>query len=338
VIPPPPEPFVDATVAELGRFLRAGDLIVVNDTRVIPAKLDGIRRRGNAKATVAVTLHTNLGGGRWRAFAKPGRRLAVGDELVFASRSGGADERLIAIVEEKGETDVTLHFQAAKGSGRGGAESARCDRLPLDDIGAMPLPPYIAARRAADAADRTDYQTVYAAREGSVAAPTAGLHFTPELFARLDAAGIKRAELTLHVGPGTFLPVRTDAVEDHVMHAERGTISAEAAATINAARAAGGRILAVGTTALRLIESAAYAGGEVAPYDGETDIFITPGYRFRAVDLLMTNFHLPRSTLFMLVAAFAGLERMRAAYDHAIRTGYRFYSYGDASLLHRADR
>jgi S-adenosylmethionine:tRNA ribosyltransferase-isomerase len=210
--------------------------------------------------------------------------------------------------------------------------------LPLDRIGAMPLPPYIAARRAADAADRTDYQTVYAAREGSVAAPTAGLHFTPELFARLDAAGIKRAELTLHVGPGTFLPVRTDAVEDHVMHAERGTISAEAAATINAARAAGGRILAVGTTALRLIESAADAGGEVAPYDGETDIFITPGYRFRAVDLLMTNFHLPRSTLFMLVAAFAGLERMRAAYDHAIRTGYRFYSYGDASLLHRADR
>jgi S-adenosylmethionine:tRNA ribosyltransferase-isomerase len=317
-------------VRDLPALLREGDALVFNDTRVIPAVLEGVRRRGDLTANVAVTLIERLGDSRWRALARPAKRLQEGDRLHFGHDGSmclvGALDATVAGRGDAGEVDIAFDLA---GPDLDAAIAA---------IGQMPLPPYIAGKRGVEASDRSDYQTMYAAHDGAVAAPTAGLHFTPELMAALEARGISRHFVTLHVGPGTFLPVRTDAVEDHVMHAERGTISAEAAATINAARAAGGRILAVGTTALRLIESAADAGGEVAPYDGETDIFITPGYRFRAVDLLMTNFHLPRSTLFMLVAAFAGPERMRAAYDHAIRTGYRFYSYGDASLLHRADR
>jgi S-adenosylmethionine:tRNA ribosyltransferase-isomerase len=307
----------DRVVRELPDLLRPGDLMVFNDTRVIPARLKGRRRT----AGVEVTLHMMEGDAVWRAFARPAKKLEAGDRLDFAADFS-------AQVVEKGDAgEVLLRFD------RGGIALMAA----LERFGTLPLPPYIKRPDGADARDRDDYQTVYAREPGAVAAPTAGLHFTPELLAALERKGIRRVTLTLHVGAGTFLPVKVDDTRDHKMHSERGHISAEAARAINQTRVAGGRIVAVGTTSMRLLESAAADDGRVQSFDGATDIFITPGYRFRAVDLLMTNFHLPRSTLFMLVSAFAGLERMKAAYAHALASGYRFYSYGDSSLLERTE-
>jgi S-adenosylmethionine:tRNA ribosyltransferase-isomerase len=325
------ETLSDRIVADLPDFLRPGDAIVFNDTRVIPARLAGIRTRQDHPETVRVeaTLHRRLAPHRWTAFMRPGKRLKVGDNVRFGAHTdracmlGGLD----ATITAKGEGgEVTLDFALA---------GVDLD-LAIADIGVMPLPPYIAAKRAEDERDRADYQTVYARLDGSVAAPTAGLHFTPELLARLAGQGIRLHYVTLHVGAGTFLPVKTDDVTDHVMHAEYGQVSAATAGALNAVRAAGGRIVCVGTTSLRLLESAANAAGVIEPYAGETAIFITPGYRFRTADILMTNFHLPKSTLFMLVSAFAGTAVMRRAYEHAVASGYRFYSYGDAGLLFRA--
>ncbi len=305
----------DLGVRELPRLLQPGDVLVFNDTKVIPARLRG--RRGTAG--VEVTLHEQVATDSWRTFARPAKKLKPGDRVAFAEGFG-------AVVAEKGEAgEVTLRFD------RGGPELFEA----LERHGEMPLPPYIKREAGADERDRADYQTMFARVEGAVAAPTAGLHFTPELLAALDARGVGRVGLTLHVGAGTFQPVKVEDTREHKMHSERGVVTAEAAAALNAARAAGGRIVAVGTTSLRLLESAAGEDGTIRPFAGATDIFITPGYRFRAVDLLMTNFHLPRSTLFMLVCAFAGIERMKAAYAHAIDSGYRFYSYGDTSLLER---
>ena len=324
------EPLRDLRVSDLPGQLRAGDVLVLNDTRVIPARLKGVRAREESRVAVEATLHRRLSPHVWTAFMRPGKRLAEGDRITF----GEAQDRacflgsLDATVAAKGEGgEVTLAFDLA-GPDLDGAIAER---------GAMPLPPYIAAKRAEDAQDRADYQTVYAQEDGSVAAPTAGLHFTPELLARLEAAGVGTARVTLHVGAGTFLPVKTDDLAEHRMHAEWGEIDADTAQRLNAVRTAGGRIVCVGTTSLRLLESATGEDGVVRPFLGETDIFITPGYRFRAADGLMTNFHLPKSTLFMLVCAFAGVSAMKAAYAHAIATGYRFYSYGDGSLLWRAD-
>ena len=325
----PPGRLDDRLVSDLPALLRPGDAIVFNDTRVIPARLNGTRERDGSVVAVEATLHRRISPYRWTAFMKPGKRLKVGDRVRFGER----DDRacflgvLDATVSAKGEGgEVTLSFDLSGPD----LDAAIAER------GAMPLPPYIAARRAEDEQDRGDYQTVYAREDGSVAAPTAGLHFTPELLEALKARGIGLHFVTLHVGAGTFLPVKTEDVAEHHMHPEYGEVSAETAAALNAARAAGGRIVAVGTTALRLLESATGEDGVVRPFAGETAIFITPGYRFRAVEVLMTNFHLPRSTLFMLVAAFAGLETMRGVYAHAIAHGYRFYSYGDAGLLFRA--
>jgi len=270
---------------------------------------------------VEATLHKRMGDDTWAAFARPGKRLRVGDTIVFAG------DFTAAVADKREGGEIVLRFSAAG--------PALFERLHAH--GAMPLPPYISRPDGAESADRDDYQTVFAAEEGAVAAPTAGLHFTPGLLAALDARGVGRVAVTLHVGAGTFLPVKVDDIRDHRMHAEVGVVSADAAGRINAVRAAGGRIVSIGTTALRLLESAADPDGTVRPFSGETDIFITPGYRFRAVDVLMTNFHLPRSTLFMLVSAFAGMQRMRDAYAHAIAAGYRFYSYGDTSLLRRAE-
>ncbi|MBP0580969.1 tRNA preQ1(34) S-adenosylmethionine ribosyltransferase-isomerase QueA [Labrys sp. LIt4] len=311
----------DRIVSDLPTLLRPGDMLVFNDTRVIPARLDGLRRRpGGAGAAIEAMLHQRLGPARWKAFARPGKRLAVGDTIEFG-------ENLSADVEEKGEGgEVTLRFSL---------EGAALD-IAIAMVGHIPLPPYIASKRADDARDREDYQTIYAKADGAVAAPTAGLHFTPDLFARLDAAGIARHFVTLHVGAGTFLPVKGEDLSEHRMHAEFGIVTAETAQALNAGRARGGRIIAVGTTSLRLLESAAAPDGTLEPFADETSIFITPGYRFRTADALMTNFHLPRSTLMMLVSAFAGYDTMKAAYAHAIADGYRFYSYGDASLLWRA--
>ncbi len=305
----------DRHVGDLPDLLRPGDVIVCNDTRVIPAQLSG-RRDG---AAVEVTLHKRQGPGRWRAFAKPARRLAPGDTVSF-----GTD--FAARVRARDGAEVELDF---------GLDDAGL-RAALARHGQTPLPPYIRKRRQPDRQDIDDYQTVFAAREGAVAAPTAGLHFSQDLLDRLAANGVRRATLTLHVGAGTFLPVNVDDTDDHHMHSEIGEITPATADAINAARGAGGRVVAIGTTSLRLLETAVDGDGRVHPFDGETDIFITPGYRFRAVDLLFTNFHLPRSTLVMLVAAFAGLDRIRAAYAHAQAGRYRFYSYGDATLLHPA--
>mgnify|MGYP003385865524 CR=1 FL=1 len=317
------ESFGNLRVSDLPGLLRAGDVLVVNDTRVIPARLKGFRTRGDSRIAVEATLHRHLSDQVWTAFMRPGKKLAPGDHLEFSAEAGG----LSATIQSKGEGgEVTLAFE------RGGADLMEA----IAANGMMPLPPYIAAKRGEDAQDRADYQTVYATEEGSVAAPTAGLHFTPELLSRLSAAGVGLERVTLHVGAGTFLPVKTDDVSDHRMHAEWGEVDAATADRLNAARAAGGRIICVGTTSLRLLESAADADGVIRPFRDETAIFITPGYAFRAADGLMTNFHLPRSTLFMLVSAFAGQATMRAAYQHAIADQYRFYSYGDASLLWRA--
>jgi len=304
--------FADQSVRDLPTLLRRGDVLVVNDTRVIPTRLYG--RRG--QAAIEATLHRRETPTRWRAFVKNARRLKAGDRVEFAADFSA----IVAARHEEG--DLSLDFDCAGGD----------LRASLERYGTMPLPPYIKRPRGGDAHDRADYQTIFAVHEGAVAAPTAGLHFTPALLDALDRAGIARVTVTLHVGAGTFLPVKVADTADHVMHGEWGTVGADAAAQLNAARAAGGRIVAVGTTAVRLLESAA-AAGPVKPFTGETDLFITPGYRFRAVDVLFTNFHLPRSTLFMLVSAFAGLERMKRAYAHAVAAGYRFFSYGDACLL-----
>jgi S-adenosylmethionine:tRNA ribosyltransferase-isomerase len=326
---PPEGGTLDRVVRDLPSFLRAGDILVFNDTRVIPARLSGIRTREQSVAAVEATLHRRLSPSRWTAFMKPGKRLKPGDRVRFGETADRACllGTLDATVEAKGEDgEVTLSFDLM---------GPDLD-VAIAERGMMPLPPYIAAKRPEDDRDRADYQTVYARQDGSVAAPTAGLHFTAELLAALEAAGVKQAFVTLHVGAGTFLPVKTDDVADHRMHPEYGEVGAETARALNAARAAGGRIVCVGTTSLRLVESATGEDGVVRPFAAETSIFITPGYRFRAADGLMTNFHLPKSTLFMLVCAFAGAERMKAAYAHAVRSGYRFYSYGDAGLLWRA--
>jgi S-adenosylmethionine:tRNA ribosyltransferase-isomerase len=323
----PGDGMTDHVVRDLPSLLRTGDAVVFNDTKVIPAQLAGLRRRDEAVAKVDATLHMRVSPDRWKAFIRPGKRVAAGDRISFGHTENlclmGA---LDATVEEKGEGgEVLLRFDFS---------GAALDEA-MHAVGHIPLPPYIASKRPEDERDRADYQTIYADEEGAVAAPTAGLHFTPELFGALDAAGIERHFVTLHVGAGTFLPVKAEDTADHRMHAETGRISAQTAEALNAVKARGGRIVAVGTTSLRLMESAADESGRLAEWTGPTDIFITPGYRFRFVDVLMTNFHLPRSTLFMLVSAFAGLETMREAYERAIATGYRFYSYGDASLLFR---
>jgi S-adenosylmethionine:tRNA ribosyltransferase-isomerase len=318
----------DRVVSDLPGLLRPGDLMVFNDTRVLAARLFGRRDRDGATATVEATLHKRLAADRWAAFMRPGKRLKAGDRVVFGDAADRACHvaGLAATVEAKTEDGVVvLRFDLA---------GPDLD-LAIDARGAMPLPPYIAAKRAEDDRDRRDYQTVYAREAASVAAPTAGLHFTPDLLDRLTAAGIEAAFVTLHVGAGTFLPVKSEAVADHRMHAEYGEVSATVAERINRTRAAGGRVVCVGTTSLRLIESAADESGTVRPFAAETAIFITPGYGFRVADGLLTNFHLPRSTLFMLVSALCGRDTMRSAYAHAIADGYRFYSYGDASLLWR---
>jgi len=317
----------DARVLDLPEFLRPGDAVVVNDTKVIAARLPGIRVRGDAVASVEATLIKRLDDSRWRALVRPAKKLRVGERIRFGEASESMACLLAALdaeVEAKGEAgEVTLSFAFS-----GPALDEAIDRL-----GEPPLPPYIAARRPTRESDRADYQTMFAAREGAVAAPTAGLHFTPRLVDALAGRGASLHRVTLHVGAGTFLPVKVEDVERHVMPGEWGEIDAGTADALNAARAAGGRIVAVGTTAARLLESAADEEGRVRPFSGETAIFITPGYRFRAVDALLTNFHLPRSTLFMLVTAFSGLATMKAAYAHAINKKYRFYSYGDACLL-----
>jgi S-adenosylmethionine:tRNA ribosyltransferase-isomerase len=302
----------DHRARDLPALLRRGDLLVFNDTRVIPAQLEG--RRGEAR--IGATLHKREGPRAWRAFVRNARRLGDGDRVDFGAG-------VFAIASDKApDGSVLLSFE--------GDEPVE---ILLERAGRMPLPPYIAGKRPADERDRDDYQTMFAREEGAVAAPTAALHFTPALMAALADAGIGHEILTLHVGAGTFLPVKADDTADHVMHAEWGRILPDVAARLNAARAAGGRVIAVGTTSLRLLESAADESRRILPFEGDTAIFITPGYRFRAVDGLVTNFHLPRSTLFMLVSALMGVEAMQGAYAHAIETGYRFYSYGDASLL-----
>jgi S-adenosylmethionine:tRNA ribosyltransferase-isomerase len=302
----------DRIVADLPRLLRPGDVLVFNDTRVIPAQLEG--RRGEAR--IGATLHKREGAREWRAFVRNAKRVREGDRIDF----GGG---VAALAGSRGEDgSLLLAFE--------GDEPVE---LLLERAGRMPLPPYIAGKREADERDAEDYQTMFATVKGAVAAPTAALHFTPSLMEALAAAGIGHETLTLHVGAGTFLPVKAEDIADHRMHSEWGRIEAAAAGRLNSARAAGGRIIPVGTTSLRLLESAAGEDGHVRPFEGDTAIFITPGYRFRATDGLITNFHLPRSTLFMLVSALMGLETMRTAYTHAISEGYRFYSYGDSSLL-----
>lgn len=316
-------PFSDHSVHDLPGLLRRGDVLVLNNTRVIPSRLFGLRLKGEGGARVEIMLHKRESAECWLAFARPAKKLNVGDVVRFGQQDTGV-VRLDAVVKAKGEGgEVELAFEVSG---------------PLLDeaimrLGEMPLPPYIAGKRTTDARDSADYQTVYAREDGAVAAPTAGLHFTDELFNRLDEAGITREFVTLHVGAGTFLPMKVDNTREHRMHAEWGSITTDVAGRLNAARASGGRIIAVGTTSLRLLESAAREDGTIASFSGDTAIFITPGYRFHAVDALMTNFHLPRSTLFMLVSALSGLGTMKAAYAHAIAAGYRFYSYGDSSLL-----
>jgi S-adenosylmethionine:tRNA ribosyltransferase-isomerase len=314
----------DRGVGDLADLLRPGDALVVNDTKVIHARLKG-RRLGRGEPAIEATLHRRLDGSRWRAFVRPAKRLAPGDIIRFGEEGKVCFlGELDATVEEKRDGgEVTLAFAF---------DGAVLDQA-IEERGEMPLPPYIASKRRVDARDNADYQTLFAREEGSVAAPTASLHFTEGMLARLRERGVSLHVVTLHVGAGTFLPVKADDTDAHQMHAEWGTVSAETAAALNAVRRAGGRIVAAGSTSLRLLESAAGEDGVIQPFSGETAIFITPGYRFRAVDVMLTNFHLPRSTLFMLVSAFSGLEAMQRAYAHAIAAGYRFYSYGDACLL-----
>jgi S-adenosylmethionine:tRNA ribosyltransferase-isomerase len=318
----------DRVVAELPQWLEPGDQLVVNDTKVISAQLRGRRIGRDTEPKIEATLIKRLDGSRWQALVKPAKKLSAGDVVRFGSEGrvcllGHLD----AEVEHKGsDGEVTLSFSF---------HGPALDQA-IADLGSPPLPPYIASKRAPDERDAADYQTMFAAKDGAVAAPTAGLHFTPELETALHARGVGVHRITLHVGAGTFLPVKVDDTAGHKMHSEWGCISSRTARALNETRAQGGRIVAVGTTSLRLLESAAAEDGTIQPFNAETSIFITPGYRFRAVDILLTNFHLPRSTLFMLVSAFCGLDAMKAAYAHAIGSGYRFYSYGDACLLFRA--
>jgi S-adenosylmethionine:tRNA ribosyltransferase-isomerase len=322
----------DRIVRDLPELLRPGDAVVVNDTKVFPANLHGRRiGRGEHEPAISATLIKRLDGSRWRALVKPAKRLAAGDTVRFGDEGRVCFlGQLDAMVEDKGEGEeggeVTLAFSF---------HGAVLDQA-LAERGDMPLPPYIAGRREVDDRDRSDYQTMFAHQEGSVAAPTAGLHFTDDMVEGLRGRGVSLHRVTLHVGPGTFLPVKADDTAAHKMHAEWGSVSAETADALNAVRRSGGRIVAVGSTSLRLVESAAAEDGTLSAFSDDTALFITPGYRFRAVDAMLTNFHLPRSTLFMLVSAFCGLDVMRKAYAHAIATGYRFYSYGDACLLFRA--
>jgi S-adenosylmethionine:tRNA ribosyltransferase-isomerase len=302
----------DHQMLELPDMLRPGDVLVFNDTKVIPAQLEG--KRG--EASIGATLHKREGAREWQAFLRNAKRARVGDTIDFGEGVAAS------VVEKADDGSALLHFH--------GTDAVE---LLLERAGRMPLPPYIASRRSVDEADREDYQTMFAREEGAVAAPTAALHFTPRLLDALDARGVGRETLTLHVGAGTFLPVKSERIDEHKMHAEWGRIDAETARRLNGVRSSGGRLISVGTTSLRLLESAADEQGVIQPFEGDTAIFITPGYRFRAVDGLITNFHLPRSTLFMLVSALMGLDVMKAAYAHAIDAGYRFYSYGDASLL-----
>ncbi len=318
----------DHAVRDLSDLLREGDALVVNDTRVIPARLTGRRiGRGANEPVFEVTLIKRIDGSHWRAFVRPAKRLEAGDTVRFGDEGRvcflGQLDAQVSVKDENGQVTLSFSFHGPV-----------LDRA-IAERGEMPLPPYIASRRAPDERDKADYQTAFAQIEGSVASPTAGLHFTPELTERLMRKGISLHRVTLHVGPGTFLPVKTEDTSGHVMHAEWGEVSEDVADTLNGYRAEGRRIVAVGSTAARLLETAS-ASGRLEPFSGETSIFITPGYRFRAVDLMLTNFHLPRSTLFMLVSAFSGLDTMQRAYAHAIASGYRFYSYGDACLLYPA--
>ncbi|MFA7275512.1 MAG: tRNA preQ1(34) S-adenosylmethionine ribosyltransferase-isomerase QueA [Pseudobdellovibrionaceae bacterium] len=306
----------DKTVWDMPDYLTPNDLIVMNDTKVIPSYL--FARRG--EMMTEINLHKRISPVSWMAFAKKTKRLHVGDVLVFGE---GKLTGVIDVIQEGGE--IQISFDVAAGTLEG----------ILAEIGMMPLPPYIASKRAVDEQDKADYQTMFARAEGAVAAPTASLHFTPELMAKIAGKGVQTATVTLHVGAGTFLPVKAEDTRDHKMHAEWGSVSAEVAELINATHARGGRVMAVGTTVLRILESACGEDGQMHGFCGDTSIFITPGYRFKGVDILMTNFHLPKSTLFMLVSAFAGMAEIRAAYEHAIRSGYRFYSYGDSGLLFR---
>jgi S-adenosylmethionine:tRNA ribosyltransferase-isomerase len=331
VRPGDPAALENHVVRELPALLRPGDAVVVNDTKVLAASLRGrrlARGEGGPEVAIAATLTKRVDGSRWTALVRPAKRLAVGDVVRFGTEGRVCFlGQLDATVEAKGEGgEVTLAFAF---------HGPILDQA-IAERGEVPLPPYIAGRRTVDEADATDYQTMFARDEGSVAAPTAGLHFTDALVTALEAGGIAVHKVTLHVGPGTFLPVKADESAEHRMHAEWGTVSAETAAALNATRQAGGRIVAVGSTSLRLIESAAAEDGTLHAFSGDTALFITPGYRFRAVEVMLTNFHLPRSTLFMLVSAFCGLDTMQRAYAYAIRSGYRFYSYGDACLLFRS--
>ncbi len=323
-------PFQDRAISDLPALLEPGDALVFNDTRVLAARLEGLRHRGEATANVSFTLLKPLDSSKWTALARPAKRLRPGDRIEFGNKENVC---LLSIlwgrIEERGEAgEVTIAFDF---------HGPALDEA-IAAMGQMPLPPYIASRRTPDARDLDDYQTIYAREMGAVAAPTAGLHFTTELFDALEAKGIARHFVTLHVGAGTFLPVRVDDTSDHVMHAEWGEVTQPTADALNEVRRAGGRVIAVGSTALRLLESASDGSGKIGAFRGETDIFITPGIPIKAVDAMLTNFHLPRSTLFMLVAAFCGLDIMRRAYAHAIGQGYRFYSYGDACLLKPADQ
>lgn len=312
--------FDDKSVADLPDLLNSGDALVVNVTKVIPARLSGIRHRaGGEGAQIEFTLTERLGPVDWRCFLKPAKRVKDGDVIDFNG--------VLADVSARKDGEAQLSFRVA----------ADAMETTLSELGSMPLPPYIASKRAPDARDNDDYQTLFATQDGSVAAPTAGLHFTPELVQRLKDKGVSLHEVTLHVGPGTFVPVKVDDTEAHQMHGEWGQVTPQTAAQLNQVHEDGGRIICVGTTSLRLLESATDEAGIVHPFEDVTDIFITPGYRFRAADVLLTNFHLPKSTLFMLISAFSGLDTMQAAYAHAIGAGYRFYSYGDACLLERQE-
>ena len=325
VVDPCTSSLADCGVLNLPDLLQPGDALVFNDTRVISAALEGVRLRNGVTASVAFNLIKRVDGSRWRAFARPAKRLEPGDRirLAHADKSGlrGALDATVSAKLEAGEVELAFDLTGDE-----------LDRA-IEAVGDMPLPPYIALKRAPGAADRTSYQTMFAAKDGAVAAPTAGLHFTERLIEKIDRRGISRHVVTLHVGAGTFLPVKAQDTSDHKMHAEWGSIDPETAAALNAVRGRGGRVVAVGTTSLRVLESAAATDGTLSAWSSETSIFITPGYRFKMVGALMTNFHLPRSTLFMLVSSLAGLDTMQAAYAHAIKERYRFYSYGDASLL-----
>jgi S-adenosylmethionine:tRNA ribosyltransferase-isomerase len=330
VVPALGELLEDRQIRDLPHFLNPGDALVVNDARVIRARLHGFRIRLGVRAQIEATLIEQRSPNSWQAMARPAKKLSIGDQVIFSPPPGDSQRfasALEAKVEARGENgEVTLAFD----------RSGRELDLAIEAYGRLPLPPYIESRRPADFRDDADYQTLFATNAGAVAAPTAGLHFTPELLRALAAAQVSLHRLTLQVGAGTFLPVRAQDTRDHVMHAEYCALSDETATALNETRARGGRIIAVGTTALRCLESAAGPDGTLEAFQGKTDIFITPGYRFRVVDVLVTNFHLPRSTLFMLVCAFGGLDRLKAAYAHAVQSGYRFYSYGDATLLFRS--